>query len=212
MSHTPEKIIRNPNEIRIPPHTLIGMCGSQSSGKTTFTEYFFGKDKIVSSDTIFEETAKDLLMETECRLGITPHSEYWKKISYQLGKVAIAQSHLRIFKEVQARSRTNQYVVLDSLHYRPSTRHEFLRCVSSFFENIYLILLLPSEKVLKSRIKEKSVPESLRALGGYYPMVDEILMHNQSLKNQVESGNISDYTTKSFVITGKTFPNIILPE
>ena len=46
-------------QIRIPDDTLVLICGSQSSGKTTFTKKHFATKSIVTTDEIFEDVVEN---------------------------------------------------------------------------------------------------------------------------------------------------------
>ena len=48
------KVYRNETHIVIPQDTLVLICGSQNSGKTTFTKKHFANKNVLVTDDIFE--------------------------------------------------------------------------------------------------------------------------------------------------------------
>ena len=53
------KTFKGETQIRIPEDTLVLICGSQNSGKTTFTRKHFAGKSIITTDEIFEEVVKN---------------------------------------------------------------------------------------------------------------------------------------------------------
>ena len=189
----------NPSEIRIPPHTLVALCGTANSGKTTFAKKAFSEEQIINSDVIMEKYANMLVKVTEDDLQLTPNSEHWKEISTHLGRVAYLKTQDTLLSMVFQSSKEKDMTVFDSVHYSFQGRLGTLMRYSNFFEQVYLIVLNTSLEEIKSR-KIKTVSESLVSMGFHFPNEHEILNQYYVLKNQLISGQIAIGVTKAFVL------------
>lgn len=192
-------LIWNPDEIRIPPHTLVALCGTANSGKTTFAERAFDKELIINSDTAMENFANNLARITEEDLQITTESESWKEISTHLGRIAYLKTQESLLNMVFQSSREHPITVFDSVHYDLQSRLVAFEKYSDFFENIFLIVINPSLEKIKSR-KVKTISKSLKAMGFRFSDEHEITSQHYYLRNQIVSGQIALGTTKTFVI------------
>ena len=192
-------IIWNPDEIRIPPHTLIALCGTANSGKTTFAKKAFNPEQIINSDSVLEKYANMLVDITKKDLQLTPESEHWKEISTHLGRVAFLKTQDTLLSMVFQSSKENPITVFDSVHYSFPDRLGTLLRYSDFFENIYLIVINPPLKEIRSR-KLKTVSPNLKAMGFRFPNEQDILNQYYTLKNQLTSKQVTVGVSKVFVL------------
>lgn len=193
------KLFWNPDEIRIPPHTLVALCGTANSGKTTFAEKAFNKEQIISSDSILEKYANMLVKITEKDLQLTPESEHWEEISTHLGRVAFLKTQDTLLSMVFQSSKENPITVFDSVHYSFQERLNTLIKYSEFFENVYLIVINPPLEEIKKR-KIKTISPSFKAMGFHYSTEQEILNQYYILKNQLTSKQVTVGVSKVFVL------------
>ena len=189
----------NPSEIRIPPHTLVALCGTANSGKTPFAQKAFNHEQIISSDSVMEKYANMLVDITKKDLQLTPESEHWKEISTHLGKIAFLKTQDTLLSLVFQSSKENPITVFDSVHYSFPDRLGTLMRYSDFFEYIYLIVINPSLEEIKSRTL-KTVSPSLKAMGFRFPNEHDILNQYYVLKNQLTSKQIGVGVSKVFVL------------
>lgn len=193
------KLIWNPDEIRIPPHTLVAICGTANSGKTTFAQKAFNDEQIICSDSVLENFANQLVQITEKDLQLTPNSEHWEEISNHLGRIAYLKTQDALLSMVFQSSQENSITVFDSVHYNFPDRLGTLLRYSNFFENIYLIVINPPLEEIKSR-QLKIVSPNLKAMGFKFPDERDILNQYYILKNQLTSKQVSIGVSKVFVL------------
>lgn len=192
-------LIWNPDEIRIPSHTLVAICGTANSGKTTFVQKAFNDEQIICSDSVLENFANQLVRITEKDLQLTPSSEHWEEISNHLGRIAYLKTQDALLSMVFQSSQENSITVFDSVHYNFPDRLGTLLRYSNFFENIYLIVINPPLEEIKSR-KLKTVSPNLKAMGFKFPDERDILNQYYTLKNQLTSKQVSIGVSKAFVL------------
>ncbi len=152
------KIHKGETQIEIPDDTLVLICGSQNSGKTTFTKKHFSGKHIIITDEIFEEVVKNqsTVLDT---------------------LESLARRTTNIFEErvIQA-SKENSITVVDAAPIDFEGRAEMLKIFKGLHTNIILIVLDVKYPTLMKRPK-KQVDKKKKQFG-ITPISDNELMLN----------------------------------
>lgn len=194
-------IIWNPSKIRIPPHSLVMMCGVANSGKSTLAKKLFPEKNIINNDIILESISQDLINITKNDLGLTPGSEDWKIISNHLGIIAILKA--KQFSSqlvIMASQKDNGTAIIDSVPAHYESRIFSTLSFKNFFKNIYLLVVFPEISEVLSR-NPKKLSDIQKALQFNYPGASNIYDDYCLLEHQITMGTIADLTTQTFIIT-----------
>jgi septin family protein len=193
-------IFWNPSEIRIPPHTLIALCGISNSGKTTFANRHFNKEIIINTDEILEETISTILQITERDLSITSESKVWEEISQHLARIALLKAQESGNNLLISSSQKNSVTVFDSVHLYYEERMDFISKFQTYFKHVYLFVIHPELNEIMSR-EPKDISDNSKSLGFYYPDSESAPYEHYLLENQISNESIAHMVEKTFIFT-----------
>ena len=155
------KIYKGETQITIPDDTLVLICGSQNSGKSTFTKKHFSGKRIITTDEIFEEVVK-----------------YQSTVLDNLE--SLARRTTDIFEERVIRAcKESSITVVDAAPIEFEGRAEMLRHFKGLHTNIILIVLNVKYSTLVKRPKKKV--DKKKKQFGIIPISDQELMLNTLL-------------------------------
>lgn len=175
------KVYRNETHIVIPQDTLVLICGSQNSGKTTFTKKHFANKNVLVTDDIFEEVIK-----TEATASDTLES--------------LACRTTEIFDErIRELAPKNSITVVDAAPFELKNRMEMIKELKGLHTNIVLIVLDVRYPTFKSRPKKKV--DKKKKMYGITPISDQELLYNSLIiAEQIRNGEIGYKVTKAYAL------------
>lgn len=176
------KIYKGETQITIPDDTLVLICGSQNSGKTTFTRKHFGDKRTVTTDEIFEEVLKN-------QASIFDTME------------TLARRTTDIFEEkvIQA-CKESSITVVDAAPIDFEGRVEMLKHFKGLHANIVLIVLDVKYPTLIKRPK-KQVDKKKKQFG-ITPISDnELLLNSLIIMDQIKKGQFGYKVNKAYILS-----------
>ena len=172
-------------QITIPDDTLVLICGSQNSGKTTFTQKHFSGKSILTTDEIFEE-----VVNTNATVFDTLET--------------LAMRTEKIFEErlYQLRDDGVSIVVADAAPIKFEERMEMLKHFKGVYPNVILIVLDVKYPTLKARPKKKVNKKKKQF--GITPISDEELLYNALIINeQIRKGQFGYKVNQAYILSEK---------
>lgn len=171
--------------ITIPEDTLVLICGSQNSGKTTFTQKHFAGKTILTTDEIFEE-----VVNTKATVFDT------------LETLAIRTE--KIFEErfLSLRKEENPIVVVDAVPIEFEARIEMLKRFKGVYSNTILIVLDVRYPTLKVRPKKK-VSKKKKQFGIIHVSDDELLYNALIVNEQIKKGQFGYKVNQAYILSEK---------
>lgn len=206
-----DNVIWNPEEIRIPPRTLVLMGGISKSGKTTFAKEMFPEKCIINIDSVLERIANKLVEEfTNEEFGIIPGTDLWENdFSEKLGKTALLKLVEEVDSMVSIRSKQNPFTVYDAVQNTIDGRIGTILRYIPYFKNIYFIVLKPELKTVQKR--KKKDPKVFDTIGLSYPDDIRITQQHIWLDLQIQQKKIGICTDKTFIIEDPEKPKFVFP-
>ena len=173
---------RGKTNIVIPKDTLVLICGSQNSGKTTFTKKHFKGKSIICTDEIFEEVV-----------------QYRSSIFDTLESLASRTTDIFEERLIES-SQENSITVVDAAPIDFEGRMEMLKRLKEFYTNIVLIVLDVNYMTLLKRPK-KTVDKKKEKFG-ITPISDEGLVLN-SLKvfDQIQKNQFASRVNVAYILS-----------
>lgn len=176
------KIYKGETQITIPDDTLVLICGSQNSGKTTFTRTHFEGKCIITTDEIFEEVVntKSTVLDT---------------------METLASRTTDIFEErvIQA-AKENSITVVDAAPIDFEGRMEMLKHFKGLHTNIVLIVLDVKYPTLIKRPKKKV--DKKKKQFGITPISDnELLLNTLIIMDQIQNGQFGYKVNKAYILS-----------
>lgn len=176
------KIYNGETQIIIPDDTLVLICGSQNSGKTTFTRKHFGDKRIINTDEIFDEVVK-----------------YQSTVLDNIESLASRTTDIfeeRVFQACKESSIT----VVDAAPIDFEGRMEMLKRFKGIHTNIVLIVLDVKYSTLISRPKKKV--DKKKEQFGVTPISDtELLLNSLIIMDQIQKGQFGHKVNKAYVLS-----------
>lgn len=176
------KIFRGETQIVIPEDTLVLICGSQNSGKTTFTQKHFAGKSIVTTDEIFEDVVKNqsTILDTMDSLTIRTTEIFEERV-------------IRSGKECSI-------TVVDAAPIDFEGRLEMLRRFKGLHTNIILIVLDVKYPTLVKRPK-KTIDKKKKQFG-ITPICDEELLLNSLLiLEQIRNNQFGYRVNRAYILS-----------
>ena len=178
------KIYKGETQIKIPDDTLVLICGSQNSGKTTFTKKHFSTKSIVTTDEIFEDVVKN-------------------KSSVLDTMETLAERTTDIFEEkVIQSSKEHSITVVDAAPIEFDGRMEMLRHFKGLHTNIILIVLDVKFPTLKARPK-KTVDKKKKQFGITPISDEELFLNSLIIMEQVKNGQFGYKVNEAYILSEK---------
>lgn len=178
------KIHKSESQIAIPDDTLVLICGSQNSGKTTFTQKHFQGKHIITTDEIFEEVVKyqsTLLDNME----------------------SLARRTTDIFEErVIKACKESSITVVDAAPIDFEGREEMLRRFKGLHTNIILIVLDVKYPTLIKRPK-KQVDKKKRQFGITSISDNELLLNSLIIFEQIRKDQFGYRVNHAYILSEK---------
>lgn len=176
------KIHKGESQISIPEDTLVLICGSQNSGKTTFTRKHFEGKRIVTTDEIFEEVVKNqsTILDT---------------------METLARRTTDIFEErvIQA-CKESSITVVDAAPIDFEGRAEMLKIFKGLHANIFLIVLDVKYPTLAKRPK-KQVDKKKKQFG-ITPISDqELLLNSLIILDQIRKDQFGYRVNHAYILS-----------
>lgn len=176
------KIYLGEKQIIVPQDTLVLICGSQNSGKTTFTKKYFRSRDIVNTDEIFE----DLLNN---------YSSVFDTM-----KSLVSRTEDIVEERITKSAKENAITVVDAVPIMFEGRMEMINHFKGVHSNILLIVLNVSYSTLKARPKKK-IDKKKKKLG-ITPISDEELLYNSlMIKKQIQNGQFGYRVSKAYILS-----------
>lgn len=168
--------------IVIPENTLVLICGSQCSGKTTFTKKHFAGKSIITTDEIFEDLVRN-------------HSSVLDTMETLTDKTT------DIFEErVIKSSKENSITVVDAAPIDFEGRMEMLKRFKELHTNIVLIVLDVKYPTLKARPKKKI--DKKKKQFGITAISDEELFYNSLIMmDQIRKGQFGYKVNSAYILS-----------
>ena len=176
------KIHKGETHITIPDDTLVLVCGSQNSGKTTFTKKHFSGKYTVITDEIFEEVIKH-------------HATVLDNLE------SLARRTTDIFEErVTKASKENSITVVDAAPIDFEGRAEMLKVFKGLHTNIILIVLDVKYPTLVKRPK-KQVDKKKKQFG-ITPISDqELLLNSLIILEQIKKDQFGYRVNHAYILS-----------
>jgi predicted kinase len=178
------KTHKGETQIRIPDDTLVLICGSQNSGKTTFTKKHFSGKRTITTDEIFEE-----VVNNQATVLDTMES--------------LARRTTDIFEErvIQA-CKESSITVVDAAPIDFEGRQEMLRVFKGLHTNIILIVLDVKYPTLAKRPK-KQVNKKKKQFG-ITPISDnELLLNSLIIMDQIKNNQFGYRVNDAYILSEK---------
>ena len=126
------KVIIGETNIIIPKDTLVLLCGSQRSGKTTFARKHFDPKYVLSTDDVFDEIIeKGSLFDT-------------------MDSLATKAANI-VDERINQSAKENPITVLDAVPFEYDRRWGTIRKMKGLYPNIILIVLDVKSSTLRAR-------------------------------------------------------------
>lgn len=179
------KIFVGQSQITIPDGTLVLICGSQNSGKTTFTQKHFSGKSILTTDEIFEEVVNTnaTVLDTLETLAMRTEKIFEERL-YQLRDDGVST------------------VVVDAVPIKFEERREMLKYFKGIYPNVILIVLDVKYPTLKARPKKKVSKKKKQF--GITPISDDELLYNALIINeQIRKGQFGYKVNQAYILSEK---------
>ena len=179
------KTFAGETNIIIPEDTMVLICGSQNSGKTTFTKKHFAGKTILTTDEIFEEVVN---------INAT--------VFDTLETLAVRTE--KIFEErlIQYKKEGVSILVVDAAPIKFDARMEMLKHFKGIYPNVILIVLDVKYPTLKARPKKKVSKKKKQF--GITPISDEELLYNALIMNeQIKKGQFGYKVNQAYILSEK---------
>lgn len=171
-------------QIKIPEDTLVLICGSQNSGKTTFTKRHFGAKRIISTDEIFEEVVKT-------------------KSSVLDTMETLVNRTTDIFEErVVEAAKENSITVVDAAPIEFEPRMEMLRQFKGLHANVVLIVLDVKFPTLKARPK-KVIDKKKKQFGITSIRDEELFLNSLLIMEQIKKKQFGFKVDCAYILSEK---------
>lgn len=171
-------------QITIPEETLVLICGSQNSGKTTFTKRHFETKCVITTDELFDE-----IVRTKSSVFDTMES--------------LASRTTDLFEERVAKAANeNSITVVDAAPIEFEGRMEMLRHFKGLHTNIVLIVLDVRYPTLKARPK-KTVDKKKKQFGITPISDEELLLNSLLIMEQIQKGQFGYRVNKAYILSEK---------
>lgn len=178
------KIYKGETHIVIPEDTLVLICGSQNSGKTTFTQMHFAGKSIVTTDEIFEEVVK-----------------YQSTVLDNMESLARRTTDIFEERVIQA-SKESSITVVDAAPIDFEGRQEMLRRFKGLHTNIILIVLDVKYPTLVRRPKKKV--DKKKKQFGITPISDEeLLLNTLIIMEQIRNNQFGYKVNCAYILSEK---------
>ncbi len=178
------KIYKSETQITIPDDTLVLICGSQNSGKSTFTKRHFAGRSIITTDELFEE-----IIRTKSSVLDTMET--------------LAKRTTDLFEErVTESAKENSITVVDAAPIEFEGRMEMLRHFKGLHTNIILIVLDVKYPTLKARPKKK-VDKKKKQFGITPISNNELLLNSLLIIEQIQKGQFGYKVDKAYILSEK---------
>lgn len=178
------KTYQGETQIIIPQDTLVLICGSQNSGKTTFTKKHFDGKRIITTDEIFEEVVK-----------------YQSTVLDNLETLARRTTDIFEERVIQA-CKESSITVVDAAPIDFEGRQEMLRRFKGLHTNIILIVLDVKYPTLVKRPKKKV--DKKKKKFGITPISDnELLLNSLIIMDQIKNGQFGYKVNKAYILSEK---------
>lgn len=185
------KTYQGETQITIPQDTLVLICGSQNSGKTTFTKKHFDGKCVITTDEIFEEVVntKSTVLDT---------------------LEALADRTTDIFeKRIEEASKENSIIVVDAAPIQFDGRIEMIRQLKGLYANIVLIVLDVKYPTLKARPKKK-VSKQKKKFGITSISDEELLLNSLIIMKQIKNGQFGYKVNKAYILSEHDIKNCVV--
>ncbi len=178
------KIYKGETHITIPEDTLVLICGSQNSGKTTFTKKHFTGIRTITTDEIFNEV-------------VNYHSTVLDNME------SLARRKTDIFEERVIRaSKESPITVVDAAPIDFEGRQEMLRRFKNLYTNIILIVLDVKFPTLVNRPKKK-VDNKKKQFGITPISDDELVLNSLMIFDQTRRNQFGFGVTAAYILSEK---------
>lgn len=176
------KIYKGETHITIPEDTLVLICGSQNSGKSTFTKKHFAGKSIVTTDEIFEEVVKNQSSALDTMDSLTDRTT-------------------DIFEErVIQSSKEYSITVVDAAPIDFVGRMKMLRHFKGLHTNIILIVLDVKYPTLVKRPKKKV--DKKKKQFGITPISDnELLLNTLIIGEQIINNQFGYKVNRAYILS-----------
>ena len=176
------KMYRGETKITIPGDTLVLICGSQNSGKTTFTQKHFAGKKIITTDEIFEQLVDEA----------SPEKDTFE---------SLASRTCNIFEErlIQS-SKENSITVVDAAPINFEGRIEMLNRFKGLHKNIILIVLDIKFSTLIKRPK-KRIDQKKKSLGITEVSDMELVLNSLVIMKQIRDEQFGYKANKAYILS-----------
>lgn len=176
------KIYKGETQITIPDDTLVLICGSQNSGKSTFTKKHFSGKHIITTDEIFEEVVK-----------------YQSTVLDNLESLARRTTDIFEERVIQA-CKESSITVVDAAPIDFEGRQEMLRHFKGLHTNIILIVLDVKYPTLVKRPK-KQVDKKKKQFG-ITPISDnELLLNSLIIIEQIQKNQFGYKVNSAYILS-----------
>ncbi len=182
------RIEKGNSKILIPSDTLVLICGSQRSGKTTFAQKHFTPEQVISTDDIFEDVVKSKTSVFDNFNTILNRTEY------------------EFEKELKYVSRNHSITVIDAAPVDLEGRVEMIKRFKNLHKSIVLIVLDVKYDTLISRPRKK-ISEKKKKLGITGANEEDFLYNSLMISTQINKGSISTGTDTTYVLSEKDIKN-----
>ena len=176
------KIFKGQTQITIPDDTLVLICGSQNSGKTTFTKKHFAGKSIITTDEIFEEVVK-----------------YQSTVLDTMETLASRTTDIFEERVIQA-SKENSITVVDAAPIEFEGRIEMLRRFKGLHTNIILIVLDVKYPTLVKRPK-KSIDKKKKQFGITSISDNELFLNSLIIMNQIKNNQFGYKVNCAYILS-----------
>ena len=171
-------------QIIIPENTLVLICGSQSSGKTTFTQKHFSGKSIITTDEIFEDVVRNKATVFDTMETLTNKTT-------------------DIFEDMLIRaSKESSVTVVDAAPIDFEGRIEMLRRFKGLYKNVILIVLDVRCSTLVQRPK-KSVDKKKKHFGIVPISNEELLLNSLLILEQIRSNRFGYLVNYAYILNEK---------
>lgn len=170
-------------QIKIPEDTLVLICGSQNSGKTTFTKKHFTGKSILTTDEIFEEivNTRTNIFDTKETLAMRTQEVFEERL-FQMKKDGVS------------------IVVVDAAPIEFDARMALLTRFKRVYSNVILIVLDVKYPTLKARPKKKVNKKKKQF--GITPISDEELLYNSLIiREQILKGQFGFKVNQAYILS-----------
>lgn len=178
------KMIKGEKRIIIPNDTLVLICGSQKSGKTTFTQKHFAGKRIITTDELFDEVVKNQ------STALDPMGTLVRRTT-------------NTFEErVSNSSKESSITVVDAAPIEFERRLEMLRRFKGLHTNIVLIVLNVKYSVLVKR-SQKSIDKKKKTFGIALISDVDLWLNTLDITEQIKYNQFGYNVNCVYILSGK---------